>query len=216
MDEHTTASDLLEPSLPGGWMAEYRRIWRMRLLKAHDFARFCSDRGLANLRAEGIVELQRLGLLKADLIESDKELAYDDLVARGTNRYGHYLYSDERQLHLRLEGWKDVEKTITSFNEGVKLLFHPFRYYVLYHLDRPLPGVDGPTMRVSERESYTHTVEWVFSFPPDVASFDLTSKSGLRLHLFALLPSRVSINAFFTLSNMIQPKHKAAVREQKT
>src|ERR1700730_9184590 len=98
MDENNTLPDLLEPSLPGAWIVEHNRIGQISLLKAKELAQFCSDRGLADFRETGLIQLWQLGLLKADLIESNEELCYDGLVARGTDRYGRYLYSDERQL----------------------------------------------------------------------------------------------------------------------
>src|SRR4051812_5339071 len=109
MDENNTPTNLLEPSLPGAWIVEHNRIGQISLLMAKELAQFCSDRGLSDFREKGIIQLWQLGLLKADLIESDEEFTYDGLVARGTDGYGRYLYSDERQLQQRPEGWGDAE-----------------------------------------------------------------------------------------------------------
>ena len=49
MDE-IILSDLLEPSLPGAWIAEHRRIWQIKLLNADKFGNFSHDRGLASFR----------------------------------------------------------------------------------------------------------------------------------------------------------------------
>ncbi len=158
MSESTTSTELLEPALPGAWIAEHRRIWQMDFLEAKDLARFCSDRGLADFHEEGITRLWQLGLLKADLVESDEELAYDGLVVHGVNRYGRHLYSDERQLHQRPEGWADAEKTITPLSKDIELLFHPFRYYVLYHLNRIL-GVNIAKMQMFKQSSFPRLLE---------------------------------------------------------
>src|SRR2546425_560867 len=152
MADNPISSELLEPALPGAWIAEHHRIWQMNLLKAYDLARFCDDRGLADFGEKGIIQLWRLGLLKADLIESDEEFSYNGLVNRGVNRYGTYIYSDERQLQQRSEGWGDAAKTLTPLRDDVELLFHPFRYYVLYHLNRVL-GVNIHKMQVFNQES---------------------------------------------------------------
>src|SRR5450755_2538308 len=98
MNENNTAPDLLAPSLLGAWVVEYNRIRQMSLLKAKELAQFCYDRGLSNFGEEGVTHLWQLGLLKADYIESDEEVIHDGLVARGNDRYGRYLYSDERQF----------------------------------------------------------------------------------------------------------------------
>lgn len=138
MFDNTTPTELLESSLPGAWIAEHRRIWQMNFLNARELARFCHDRGLADIGEKGIIQLWQMGLLKADLVESDEELIYDGLVDRGVNRYGSHIYSDERILHQYPNSWGDALKTLISLQENVELLFHPFRYYVLYHLDRVL------------------------------------------------------------------------------
>src|SRR5207237_862257 len=104
-----------------------------------------------------------LGLLKAELIESNEEVTYDRLVARGHDRYGWHRYSDERQLRQRSEGWEYAEKTITPLGENIKLLFHPFRYYVLYHINRVLPGVNIAKMQMFNQESYPRLLELVLS-----------------------------------------------------
>ncbi len=69
MSDTAVSPELLEPALPGAWIAEHRRIWQMRFLNVNDLARFCSDRGLSNFGEEGITRLWQLGLLKADLVE---------------------------------------------------------------------------------------------------------------------------------------------------
>ncbi len=170
MDENNTPTDLLKPSLPGAWIIEHNRIGQISLLKAKELARFCSDRGLSDFREKGIIQLWQLGLVKADLIESDEAFTYDGLVARGTDRYGRYLYSDERQLQLRPEGWRDAEETITPLGENIQLLFHPFRYYLLSHLDRVL-GFNASKMQMFSQESFPRVFDW------NLASFNRWSAS---------------------------------------
>lgn len=163
MDENNTTAELLDPSLPGAWIAEHNRIGQISLLKAKELAQFCSDRGLSDCREKDTIQLWQLGLLKADLIESDEEVTYDGLVARGHDRYGRYRYSDERQLHQRPEGWGEAVKTLPPLDENVKLLFHPFRYYVLYHLSRVLSGAGISNLQVFDQGSYPRLLEWALS-----------------------------------------------------
>src|SRR5437899_1650809 len=162
-NNNTVSPNLLEPALPGAWIAEHHRIGQIPLLKAKELAQFCSDRGLSDFREKGIIQLWQLGLLKADLIESNEEVIYDGLVARGYDRYGRYHYSDERQIHQRSEGWGEAEKTIKPLDENIKLLFHPFRYYVLYHINRILPGLSISKMQMFNQEDYPLLLEWVLS-----------------------------------------------------
>jgi hypothetical protein len=163
MTDNTISPELLEPSLPGAWIAEHRRIWQMNFLKAYDLARFCHDRGLADFGEKGIIQLWQLGLLKADLVESDEELSYHGLVNRGVNRYGTFIYSDERLLQQRSEAWADAAKTLLPLRDDVVLLFHPFRYYVLYHINREL-GVNLHKMQVFNQASMHKLLDMSLSY----------------------------------------------------
>lgn len=139
-------------------MAEHRRIWQMELLNLHAFARFCEERGLSDFREEGITQLWQLGLLKADLIECDEEFTFAGLVDRGIDRYGHHIYSDERQLNLRPDGLGDALKTLPPLRDDVELLFHPFRYYVLFHLNSTL-GLHISKMQIFYHEGYQRLLD---------------------------------------------------------
>ena len=92
-----------------------------------------------------------------------KRITYSGLVPRGRDRYGQYRYSDERPFHQRSERWEDAEKTLEPLDENIKLYFHPFRYYVLYHLNRVLSGVNISKMQMFNQESYHRLLEFVLS-----------------------------------------------------
>ncbi len=199
MLDNTVSPALLEPSLPGAWIAEHRRTWQMSFLNAYDLARFCDDRGLADFGEKGIIQLWQLGLLKADLVESDEELSYNGIINRGVNRYGAYVYSDERQFQQRSEGYGDAAKTLTPLRDDVVLLFHPFRYYVLYHLNRVL-GVNIHKMQVFNQESMhklldmslSHFNHWSaseqfisrFQLWNDIASLAVVTEPCIYRHIF--------------------------------
>lgn len=162
MPDNTVSPELLELSLPGAWIAKHRRIWQMEFLNARDFAQFCHDRGLEDFREKDVIQLWQLGLLKADLVESDEELTIDGLVDRGMNRYGRLVYSDERQLHQRSEGWGAALQTLDALRDDVKPLFHPFRYYVLYALNRAA-GFNSSRMQMFIQEGFKHILDFNLS-----------------------------------------------------
>lgn len=135
MSDTDVFSELIEPALPGAWVAEYQRIWQMNFLNASELASFGHRRGLASFGKRDVIQFWQLGLIKADLILSHRKLPQAGLVHRGTNRYGLHVYSDERQLPRRIKSWKNGRKNLKPLWEGVELLFHPFRYYVLYHIN---------------------------------------------------------------------------------
>jgi hypothetical protein len=158
--QNDASPQLLERSLPGAWIAQHRRIWQMNLLNVGELAEFSHDHGLSFSSFEhDIIQLWQLGLLKADLIESRRKFKRSGLVARGINRNRKHVYSDERQLRQRPNGWDRPVNTARSLPSGVKLLFHPFRYYVLYHLNRAL-GFNSSPMQMFNQEGFTHIVEF--------------------------------------------------------
>jgi hypothetical protein len=159
---NNTSAELLEPSLPGAWIAEHRRIWQMNFLNADELARFGHARGLASFNEKDVTQLWQLGLIKADLITSRRKLSLVGLVDRGTDRYGHHRYSDERRLPRRLRKWNNARKNLKPLQEGIELLFHPFRYYVLSHLDRVL-GLHSSKMQMLYLDGFPPVLDWNLS-----------------------------------------------------
>ncbi len=162
MDENNTPSDLLEPSLPGAWIAENRRIWQMNLLSADKLGSFSHDRGLTSFNEKDVIRLWQLGLIKADLVISRRKLYLVGLVDRGTDSYGRHIYSDERQIPRRLRKWKNARNNLKPLQKGVEILFHPFRYYVLYHLDGLL-GVNISKMQMFYQDGFPGLLDWRLS-----------------------------------------------------
>ncbi len=163
MSDNTVSPKLLKPALPGAWIAEHHRIWQMNLLSASELARFSHDRGLSFSSFEGdIIQLWQLGLLKADLVKSRRKYKRVGLIDRGTNSYGYHVYSDERRLRQRPNGWRKPVKTARSLPSGLELLFHPFRYYVLYHLDRALE-LSISRMQMFNQEGYHRVLDIILS-----------------------------------------------------
>ncbi len=162
MDENNTFIDLLRPSLPGAWIAEHLRIWQMNFLNASELASFGKSRGLASYSTKDIIQFWQLGLLKADLLRSCRKLSQIGLIYRGTDRYGRHIYSDERQLPRRLRSWKNAQKNLKPLREGIDLLFHPFRYYVLYHINKEL-DLHISKMQMLYQDGFTRVLDWSLS-----------------------------------------------------
>ena len=155
----TTTSRLLEPELPGAWIVNRQHIWQMNLLDANKLASFSHDRGLAYFNENDVIHLWQLGLVKADLIKSRRKLRLVGLVDRGTDLYGNHIYSDERQLPKRQARWDNAVKTLKPLQEGVELLFHPFRYYVVYGINR-LIELLASSMQIFLQEYYPRLLEY--------------------------------------------------------
>jgi hypothetical protein len=129
---------LLKPGLLGRWIFERFNIWQMGFVSDHELARIASARGLMSLAwGDYIKRLWQLGLLRADLIESSEKVDIYGLNLVGQD-LGNYYYSDDRELLQEDNGFGDAIARLPQFPSGMKLYFHPFRYYVFYQLDRIL------------------------------------------------------------------------------
>jgi hypothetical protein len=113
----------------------------MGFLNADKLARFSQKRGVSFFEKEDIVQLWQLGFLQADLIESGHKLQNTGLIEQGNDEYGQYIYSDERHLAIHPSGWDEEVANLVPLPSDVQPLFHPFRYYVLYQLDRSLSRI---------------------------------------------------------------------------
>jgi hypothetical protein len=157
-NNNTGLPKLLEPALPGSWIAEHHRIWQMKLLDANKLASFSHDRGESYFNETDVIQLWQLGLIKADLIISRRKLHLVGLTDRGTDLYGNHLYSDERRLPRRQTGWENARKTLKPLQKGIELLFHPFRFYVLYHISQML-DLHASSMQMFLQENYPRLLE---------------------------------------------------------
>lgn len=162
MSDTDIISGLIEPALPGAWIAEHQRIWQMNFLNASELASFGHKRGLASFGKRDVIQFWQLGLMKADLILSHKKLSQIGLTHRGIDRYGLHIYSDERQLPRRIKSWKNVRKNLKPLREGVELLYHPFRYYVLYHINKEL-DLHIAKMQMLYQDGFARVMDWSLS-----------------------------------------------------
>ncbi len=158
MPDANTSSKLLEPALPGAWIAEHRRIWQMDFLNADKLARFSHDRGTSYFNETDVIQLWQLGLLKADLIISPRKLRLVGLTYRGIDFNGFHMYSDERQLPRWKGGWANARKPLKPLQKGIELLFHPFRFYVLYHIGQML-DLRASSMQMLLQENFPRLLE---------------------------------------------------------
>jgi hypothetical protein len=130
---------MLEPGQLGRWVAQRTDIWQMGFLSARRLGRLASDRGLTAFRlGDHVKHLWQLGLLRADLVVSMHRLDTTGLIEVDRDDKGAYYYADERQPAERDEGLGSSFAALEELPPDLDLRFHPFRYYVLYHIDRCL------------------------------------------------------------------------------
>lgn len=117
-------------------MRQWGSVWQMKLLTASELSKFVRERGLHFW--EGSIELLwRLGLLQAELVISRRRIKRKGLV-EVKHDGDQWVYSDERTLRLPSRGLGRPNVDERSALKNASPLFHPYRYFVLYHLSRVL------------------------------------------------------------------------------
>jgi len=124
-------------------LAKSPELWQFDLLTPEKLYQYSKDRGVPVLNADTIKDLWCIGILRSDLIISSKRLEIPSVEFILEDNDG-YTYSDKRTVEHRANGYGGSFGNRMSEYDSVKLLFHPFRLYVLYHVNRVF-GTLSPT-----------------------------------------------------------------------
>lgn len=107
-------------------------------LRADGLARLAKDRALGSFSSEDIVGLWRIGLLRADLVRTDHPIESTGITQLSKAADGTVLQLDSRPIEHRVQGYGGALKQGIQVDGEVELWFHPFRAYVLFHVQRTL------------------------------------------------------------------------------
>jgi hypothetical protein len=110
-------------------------IWQFDLLTPAKLCQFARDRGVPVFNAETVEKLWRVGLLRSELITVRSQLQFPSLELVSEEN-GVFTYCDMRSVEDRAQGYGGAIGRKESESDSMELLFHPFRLYVLYHIDR--------------------------------------------------------------------------------
>jgi len=153
---------MINPGQLGIWLAQRREIWQFDLMTARDLDGYASRRGLG-LSLGDVQLLWALGLLRADLVVSVKKLRSTSFLHVGQTPEGHNLYADQRSMRRHRRGWINLAVGKELPNQEIRPLFHPFRYYVLHHIDRVLALGVGRLQPLINVSGYQQLIEWLLS-----------------------------------------------------
>lgn len=145
---------IVGPEVLGRWMIERWYVWQMRLLDAKKLSKFSGDRGIQiSSFGKDVERLWQMGLLRADYVRSDEELADNGLLEIRTDSYGRHLYADARRPAPRAEGFLGAAASLERLSPAVKPFFHPFRFYVIQQLLQPV--LLGPRPNITPMSTFT-------------------------------------------------------------
>jgi len=207
----------------GEWAARRPYLWQMNFLSAGEFARLTGVFGFGLRFDEGdILHLWQLGLLTADVVRSRARPRGDGFVLRASDEYGQRSWSDERRLRARPRGFAGTLSRLRLVPEGTTPLFHPFRFFVLHHLDRALRPMTSPVQHLWTRKAY----RWAWGFSWE--AFQRWSQSpgmvqvierwnDIAAVVIALEPcfyQRISGGSITTPSELLEREDNAATAEE--
>lgn len=148
---------MFDPILLNKLIAKRPSIWQMKFLDMSKLSRFITNRGLGFTHTH-IKQLWQLRILRADLIRSVDNMQLEGINEAGKDEMGYYLYTDDRKLEQRTEGWCNALYKIDQNQQDFTVLFHPFRYYILYHLRRVLSSVGHPMHILIPTDKYREII----------------------------------------------------------
>jgi hypothetical protein len=160
MATESGSQELQRPCMPGRWIVQRTGIWQMRLLDDSTLDTFANHRGVMSFfLGRYIRDIWQIGLLNADIVSSPSRLGVAGLTLITEGESAEYLYADERVFEHRSMGLGNAMEEIQPISLDVKLRFHPFRYYVLYNLDRMLRLNISPIQMLAAPDRYAGMLE---------------------------------------------------------
>jgi len=164
----SSSSRLLNNTLFGPLVTQRHHIWQMHFLSVDKLAEFSQKHGLLFFEKKDIPHLWQLGFLQADMVVCSRKIQYPGLIEQGIDENEEFVYSDNRQIPSYTGTWEDAIAKLEPFPPDIYLFFHPFRFYVLAHLEEELAR-----FRLVQRVRFpllSYTV-------PDISSFQSWANS---------------------------------------
>jgi hypothetical protein len=116
-------------------LVKARNLWQFDLMSASKTVEFANDRKIPLFNPDTVRSLWRVGLLRADLVTSDRPIDVPSLNLI-TKEDDTYFFCDTRPVPHYSEGLAGSFASVPTDSEDVEIFFHPFRLYVLYHISR--------------------------------------------------------------------------------
>lgn len=128
-------------------------LWHFDVMKPQKLVSFAKDRDVHIFNARTVENLWRAGLLRADAVVSPVKIEMPSIVFVGEEN-GTLLYCDARPIQHRKEGYGGIFKTHVSESSDIELYFHPFRLYVLHHVNRVFGSRFSSTQYLTDPEGF--------------------------------------------------------------
>ena len=123
-----------------------RSEWHSELVSAQKLGEIARDLGIGHFSKNDISGLWRIGMLRADYVESEESPQIKGLLTLEFNSQ----YLDLRAIVTKQNGYgssisKNLKRRNTAEESLPQLRFHPMRVYVLHHVVRTLSSKTNPS-----------------------------------------------------------------------
>lgn len=126
---------MIKSSQLSHWIYENEDIWQLDLLNPRRLVSFIKDRNV-DFWEEHILHLWQLGWVRAETVRGKlcEEIKGIDFVEKLNDE--EFFYSDNRSLGLAQVNAEGLAREIVGKIPGVAPYFHPFKYFVLWEIQR--------------------------------------------------------------------------------
>jgi gamma-glutamylcyclotransferase (GGCT)/AIG2-like uncharacterized protein YtfP len=126
---------------------------------------------------EDVERLWQIGILRADFLISKQPLDIEGIVFIDQTQGGENLYADVRDCVSKTEGLGNVIKSLGAMPDDAYLMFHPFRYYVIYRIEQILiPSVPSFQLLSSTSSCQKNIEQFIASFNKKTADEGFRAK----------------------------------------
>jgi hypothetical protein len=114
---------------------EIQSCRQLPLLDAFKLSQVTHDNKTSNFNEKHIKQLWQLAFINADVVYSNQPIELEGIINLNV-KDGIFYYADERILKEKSMGYSDSIHGLDELPTEINLLFHPFRCFVLYHINR--------------------------------------------------------------------------------
>lgn len=141
-------------------LVKMSELWQFDVMTPQKLVTFAKDRDIPIFDARTVEDLWRAGLLRADAVASPVKIDVPSLPLV-CEKNGASLYCDMRPVPHRRDSYGGILSRENAEPCDLKLYFHPFRLYVLYHINRVFDSRISSTQYLMHPEGLMTASTWV-------------------------------------------------------
>jgi hypothetical protein len=132
---------------------------QLPLLDASKLSQITHDNETSNFNEKYIKQLWQLAFINADVVYSNQPIELEGIINLSV-KDGIYYYADERILKEKSMGYSNSIHGLDELPAEINLLFHPFRCFILYHINRTFALNILPIQSIMSKKGFYQILSW--------------------------------------------------------